>query len=152
MARSIVVLAMLSILLSSGCVCLGKGNESVLEPVAQDRGTTSSTETTVMDIESTSTTEAVTVAVTTNLEVKIAGCDDDYNGNAMVGGYVTNTGSTQSGPYRVVVRLQDSSGTVVEGGEKRIKGESLNPGQSAKFSTYFDHPLAWKKCTASPEQ
>jgi len=105
-------------------------------------------------LEVTSTTSQPTTTSTlhefdySRLVVQLAGCDDDYWGNAMVAGYVTNTGSETAEAFTVVAYLKTEEGEVVDGGVKEISLSNLAPGESKSFSAVYTKSPAWKKCQA----
>lgn len=82
------------------------------------------------------------------LSVQLAGCDDDYYGNAMVAGYVSNLGQSRAENVFVVAELQDAGGKPIPQGSKTLIINHVDAKMKVKFSTVFEKPSTWKKCRA----
>jgi len=105
---------------------------------------------TTTTIPATSTTPPTTPAGydPQDLNVLIAGCDDDYYMNAVVAGYVQNLGDTTVKNVVLVTELQDANGNPVEGGVKEQVIKEIPAGMQVKFTQTYEQPPAWKKCRA----
>lgn len=144
-------IALLVMLLFSGCIC-GSGSQDSVSPVA------SAASVAVTDVQADrvsagegpliASTTTVASSVSGGVSVRIAGCDDDRFGNARVGGFVTNGGASVAPAFTLVVQLQDSAGSPVSGGEKRLRIDGLGPNEARKFSADFQKPGPWRKCRA----
>jgi hypothetical protein len=101
-------------------------------------------------LETTHTTIAVPLADydKSALSVMIAGCDDDYYKNAMVAGYVVNTGEKTASNVVLITELQDASGQPVEGGVKEQTIREIAPGYQVPFTQVYLTPPNWSKCRA----
>ncbi|MFH1403646.1 MAG: FxLYD domain-containing protein [Candidatus Altiarchaeota archaeon] len=159
-----VMMAILSAALFFGCLSEGSpadGNVDVSQTIINVSPTTtvapSVTETTTTVTATTTTLDSTTTLLATttslvfdydSLTVMIAGCDDDYYHNAMIGGYVTNNGDRTIPNVDVVVYLEDSDGQVLDGVGERIMVESLKPGERRQFKATIIKPGSWSKCRA----
>jgi hypothetical protein len=106
-------------------------------------------------LQTTSTTTTLKTTTTTQpsfdysmLGIKLAGCDSDYYGNAIVAGYITNPTDKPAHSVTVVVQLQEADGSVVEDGEQSFTIPVMQQKTTKKFSTVFQKPPAWKRCRA----
>ncbi len=142
--------AAFAILLSSGCICAPEEAAQPQQAAPPEQATDYGLpEEAGYATASTAAPATTTMPDYSAVSAALAGCDDDYWGNAMVAGYVTNNGVRTLDAVPVVTRLLTPADEVVPGGEKTTLILGLKPGEKRKFSVVYEKPPAWKKCRAS---
>ncbi|MCX6694987.1 MAG: FxLYD domain-containing protein [Candidatus Altiarchaeota archaeon] len=166
--RHTLLLVALALVLVSGCV---KTQDEPSTDSAAPSSTTSSTSSPTTSSTSSSLTSSTTQSTTSTMEstsststsstipefdygtlkVLVGGCDGDNRGNALVAGYVVNTGNTTSPEFNVVAYLLDDNGDFIDGGLKSARMPGLSPGGNARFLVSYGNVSKWEKCDAEIE-
>jgi hypothetical protein len=165
------LILILLVALASGCICCPcslEGSDDYIEPTEtttpyepptyypETTTTYAPTTSTETSTTTTSQTTQTTLPITTTtykldlsqVSIQLAGCDDDYYGNAMIAGFIINFGETTIPRLSIRTELQDDDGIGIADGVKTLEINSLKPNEQRKFSVVYQSPGNWQKCNA----